>query len=249
MNETTPRITTGEGTTDDKETGTSDATRREGIFVEKSVGKQPENTAKGQTQTPRGQHRKTEETRREISTTQIGNMNKGGSSGNRKVHCYYYWKDGHYSNQCPVKSNEKQPAVNMVIAEVTDVQQVTTRSKGKAAEWETQETIQKQAMEWIKNANERNVAKIQEQNAQPEEPVKHTVIVKGKEITGIIIDGGSGVNVISKRTSDTLGIRDWELCPFWLRMADTSLVRLTGLIRDLDVTIGGHAFQISTVVL
>ena len=33
-----------------------------------------------------------------------------------------------------------------------------------------------------------------------------TVIVKGKEITGTIIDGGSGVNVISKRTYDTLGI-------------------------------------------
>ena len=38
MNETTPRITTGEGTTDDKETGISDATEREGIFAEKSAG-------------------------------------------------------------------------------------------------------------------------------------------------------------------------------------------------------------------
>ena len=61
----------------------------------------------------------------------------------------------------------------MVIAEVTDVQQVTTRSKGKAAEWETQETIRKQATEWIKKANKCNVAEIQEQNTQPEEPVKH----------------------------------------------------------------------------
>ena len=101
-----------------------------------------------------------EENHRVTTTTQIGNMNKGESSGNSKVYCYYCRKDGHYSNQCPVKSNEKQPAVNMVIAEVTDVQQVTTRSKGKAAEWETQETIQKQAIEWIKKANERNVAEI-----------------------------------------------------------------------------------------
>ena len=53
----------------------------------------------------------------------------------------------------------------MVIAEVTDIQQVTTRSKGKAAEWETQEAIQKQAIEWIKKANERNVAEIEDQNA------------------------------------------------------------------------------------
>ena len=32
-----------------------------------------------------------------------------------------------------------------------------------------------------------------------------TVIVKGKEIGGRIIDGGLGVNVINKRTCDTLG--------------------------------------------
>ena len=57
-----------------------------------------------------------------------------------------------------------------------------------------------------------------------------TVIVKGKEIAGTIIDGGSGVNIISKRTCDTLGIREWEPCPFWLRMANTSSVRPTGLI-------------------
>ena len=68
------------------------------------------------------------------------------------------------------------------------------------------------------------------------------VIMKGKEIARTIIDGGSGVNVINKRTCDTLGTREWEPCPFWLRMADTSSVRPTGLIRNLDVTIGGHAF-------
>ena len=36
------------------------------------------------------------------------------------------------------------------MAEVTDVQQVTTRSKGKVVEWEAQEAIRKQASEWIK---------------------------------------------------------------------------------------------------
>ena len=203
----------------------------------------------------------------------------------------------------------------MVIAEVTDVQQVTTWLKGKVAEWETQEAIRKLALEWIKNANEQNVAEIKDQNAQSEESVKHTednptrqarqecqimlplacllqlvprftadlqttviepkpaparaffsnpeegptivdtsspaitIIVKGKEIAGTIIDGGSGMNVISRRTCDTLGIREWEPFPFWLGMADTNSVPPTGLIRDLDVTIRGHAFRISVVVL
>ena len=53
----------------------------------------------------------------------------------------------------------------MVIAEVTDVQQVTTRSKGKEAEWETQDVIRKKATEWIRKTNERNVAEIEDQNA------------------------------------------------------------------------------------
>ena len=101
-------------------------------------------------------------------------MNKGESISNHKVYYYYYRKDGDYSNQCSVKSNEKQLAVNMVIAQVTNVQQVTTQSKGKAAEWETQEAVRKQATKWIRKANECNEAEIKEQNAQPEEPVKHT---------------------------------------------------------------------------
>ena len=119
------------------------------------------------------EQRKTEENRRITSVAQIGSTNKKESHNNQKVYCYYCRKDGHYSNQCLIKSNEKQPAVNMVTADVTDVQQVTTRSNGKAAEWETQENIRKQTTEWIKKANERNVGEIQEQNAQPEEPVKN----------------------------------------------------------------------------
>ena len=76
-----------------------------------------------------------------------------------------------------------------------------------------------------------------------------TLINKGKEVTGTIVDGGSGVNVIIRRTCDTLGIQEWESCPFWLRMVDTSSVRPTGLIRNLEITIEGHAFWISTVML
>ena len=45
----------------------------------------------------------------------------------------------------------------MVTAEVTDVQQDTTRSNGKFAEWETQEAIRN---EWIQKANEQNTAEV-----------------------------------------------------------------------------------------
>ena len=60
---------------------------------------------------------------------------------------------------------------------------------------------------------------------------------------------GSRINVTNQRTCDTLMIQDWEPCPFWLRMTTTSSVRPTGLIRNLDITIRGHVFRISAVVL
>ena len=64
--------------------------------------------------------------------------------------------------------------INMVIAEVTDVQQVTTRSKGKVAEWETQKAIKKQATKWIQKANERNMVEVEEHIKPLEEPLQST---------------------------------------------------------------------------
>ena len=75
------------------------------------------------------------------------------------------------------------------------------------------------------------------------------VLIHGTEIQGCVVDGGSGVNVISKATCQTLGITTWENCPFWLRMADTRSVRPLGLLRKLPIIIGGHSFEISAVVL
>ena len=75
------------------------------------------------------------------------------------------------------------------------------------------------------------------------------VIIHGQEIENVIVDGGSGVNVINKTTCDKMGITKWEECPFWLRMADTSTVRPIVLFRQLDVVVGGHSFQISAVIL
>ena len=65
----------------------------------------------------------------------------------------------------------------------------------------------------------------------------------------LLWNGGSGVNFINKMECDRLGITKWEACPFWLRMVDTSTVRLIGLLRQLDVVLGGHSFQISAVIL
>ena len=78
-----------------------------------------------------------EETNRMTSDIQPGNTEKAETSNIRKVYYYYCQQEGHYSSQFSVKINKKQPTVNMVIVEVTNVQQVTTKSKAKTTKWET----------------------------------------------------------------------------------------------------------------
>ena len=66
----------------------------------------------------------------------------------------------------------------MMIAEVTKVQQVTTRSKGKTAEWETQEEIRKHATEWVQQANQRKVDEVKEQEMSPKELIRSTEVTR-----------------------------------------------------------------------
>jgi hypothetical protein len=74
-------------------------------------------------------------------------------------------------------------------------------------------------------------------------------IVSGQGIAGILIDGGSGVNVISTATCRQLGITKWEPCKFWLWMANGSLVRPISMILDLEMVVEGHTFTISVVIM
>ena len=75
------------------------------------------------------------------------------------------------------------------------------------------------------------------------------VMLHHTEIKGCIVDGRSGVNVISKATCTNLDITSWENFPLWLRMADTHSVCPLGLLRKLSIIIGGYLFEISAVVL
>jgi hypothetical protein len=74
-------------------------------------------------------------------------------------------------------------------------------------------------------------------------------IVGRQKIPGILIDGGSGINVISMATCRQLRITKWEPCKFWLRMANGSSVRPIGMIPDLEMVVQGHTFTISVVIM
>ena len=76
-----------------------------------------------------------------------------------------------------------------------------------------------------------------------------TATINDHDIPSVVIDGGSGVNVISEDTCLDLGLKHWQSWLFHLRMTDTSGVRPLGLITKLLVWIGGDFFEISAVVL
>ena len=40
------------------------------------------------------------------------------------------------------------------------------------------------------------------------------ILIRGHQVSGCIIDGGSDINIISEATCSRLGITEWELCPF-----------------------------------
>ena len=69
------------------------------------------------------------------------------------------------------------------------------------------------------------------------------ILVHGKKITGALIDGGSGVNVITMETCRTLGLTNWPKFPFCLRMADGSSVKLEGLLENLTIMIEGTCLK------
>ena len=189
--------------------------------------------------------------------------------GESYVHCFNCQERGHYVPQCPHKQKGKQPAVNII---TTEVQQFTTRSKAKTAEWEEQDEIRKATQEWATKSNAANVER-KRQDVTPAttdvvtpsdidpiwqglavclitltmskllnlvpwfrqamesrlqtphkvipthftEPtdgptvIDHQnpaikVLVQDTLITVCVVDGGSGVNVISKATCNNLGI-------------------------------------------
>ena len=48
---------------------------------------------------------------------------------------------------------------------------------------------------------------------------------RGIQIDNVLIDGGAGVNIVTKTTCERFGWRDWLPVPFLVRMADQRRVR------------------------
>ncbi|KAL3678283.1 hypothetical protein R1sor_021239 [Riccia sorocarpa] len=75
------------------------------------------------------------------------------------------------------------------------------------------------------------------------------VQIKGMTLPNILVDGGSGANVISAQLYSKLKGLQLLHAPFNLKMADQRRVLPLGVIKELPIRIGDMSFQIDAVVL
>ncbi|KAL3689795.1 hypothetical protein R1sor_016104 [Riccia sorocarpa] len=75
------------------------------------------------------------------------------------------------------------------------------------------------------------------------------VQIKGMTLPNILVDGGSGANVISAQLYSKLKGLQLLPAPFNLKMADQRRVLPLGVIKELPIRIGDMSFQIDAVVL
>ena len=76
-----------------------------------------------------------------------------------------------------------------------------------------------------------------------------SVIVKNKRIPNALIDGGSGVNIITDTLRKKLGLKKIEPAPFTIKMADQRKVMPKGIIRDVCLDVGGIVIRTTLTVI
>ena len=77
---------------------------------------------------------------------------------------------------------------------------------------------------------------------------KLDVTIHGQMVQGVILDGGLGVNVVSKYMAQSLEIC-WEPLPFNIRMADNHTVVLKGVVKSEKMQITGIEYRVNPIVL
>jgi hypothetical protein len=74
------------------------------------------------------------------------------------------------------------------------------------------------------------------------------VQIGNNTIKDVLLDGGSGVNIITKQLRLRLGLPKPKLAPYNLRMADQTTTKPVGLIKDLNIYVHGIPY-ITTFIL
>ena len=75
------------------------------------------------------------------------------------------------------------------------------------------------------------------------------VQIRGQTVPRVLLDGGSGVNIISEIMAKELGITEMQPAPFAVKMADQRRVRPLGIVRQEEINIEGCTFPVTFIVL
>ena len=70
-----------------------------------------------------------------------------------------------------------------------------------------------------------------------------------KTISGVVVDGGTRVNVMSKHTRKSLRITRMKSAPFRVRMPDQQAMHPLGLVEYVEMIIEGTRFEDSFLIL
>jgi hypothetical protein len=65
----------------------------------------------------------------------------------------------------------------------------------------------------------------------------------------VLLDGGSGVNIIMKKLKVQLGLLKLKPSPYNLRMVDQTIAKPLGLIKDLKILIHGIPYGVTFTVI
>ena len=94
-----------------------------------------------------------------------------------------------------------------------------------------------------------------DQSKEPVEDVDYAVPILdvqygGVQLNDVLLDGGSGVNILPEAICKKLGITEFEDAPFQVRMvADQRRVQPLGIIRGRALEVFGLKFDVNFVVL
>lgn len=76
-----------------------------------------------------------------------------------------------------------------------------------------------------------------------------TVQIGSGTLDNVLLDGGSGVNLITEEERKRLGLKNPQSAPFRLRMADQTVVDPVGMIRTVKIHIHGIPYLITLTII
>ena len=76
-----------------------------------------------------------------------------------------------------------------------------------------------------------------------------SIIIKSGRVPNVLIDGGSGVNIITYTLRRKLGLNKIEPAPFTIKMVDQRKVMPKGIIRDVRLDVGGIVIRTTLTVI